>query len=134
MEFKVGDRVRLLVCQYGYPEGSIHSVLDVDGDKTLWIPGGGDGWEEYKRVCVSLDNVEFVSSTNQSNMNIKEQFVLALTPEPKKSFRKAGITNGDDLLTDEGQNIFLTWLLHSKYADEFKTQVVDGLLEDQKAA
>jgi hypothetical protein len=65
-------------------------------------------------------------------MNIKEKFVLALTKEPQKSFRKAGITNGDDLLTDDGQNIFLSWLLHEKHADEFKTQVVDGLLQDQK--
>ncbi len=64
--------------------------------------------------------------------NIKEKFVLALTKEPQKSFRKAGITNGDDLLTDEGTKVFLTWLLHKKYADEFKTEVVDDLLEEEK--
>jgi secreted Zn-dependent insulinase-like peptidase len=48
----------------------------------------------------------------------------------KKSFRKAEITSVYDLLTDEGQKTFLTWLLHSDYADEFKTDVVDGLLKD----
>mgnify|MGYP001565820297 FL=1 len=65
-------------------------------------------------------------------MNIKEKFVLAITPEPKKSFRKVGITDGDDILTDEGTRIFLTWLLHNKYAEEFKKDVVDGILEEER--
>ena len=63
-------------------------------------------------------------------MNIKEKFVLAITPEPQKSFRKAGITNGDDLLTEDGMNIFLSWLL-KKNQDDFKEKVVDGLLKDE---
>jgi hypothetical protein len=65
-------------------------------------------------------------------MNIKEKFVLALTKEPQKSFRKAGITNGDDILTDEGTKVFLSWLLHKKYADEFKTEVVNELLKKEE--
>jgi hypothetical protein len=55
-----------------------------------------------------------------------------LTKEPQKSFRKAGITNGDDLLTGDGQQIFLSWLLHEKYADDFKKEIVDGILEEKK--
>ena len=65
-------------------------------------------------------------------MDIKEKFVLAITPEPKKSFRKAGVTDGDDILTDEGTKVFLTWLLHNKYAEEFKTQVVDEILKEKE--
>jgi hypothetical protein len=65
-------------------------------------------------------------------MNLKEKFVLAIISEPKKSFRKAGITNGDDFLTDEGTKIFLTWLLHNKFADEFKKDVVDGILKEKE--
>ena len=65
-------------------------------------------------------------------MNIKEKFILSLTSEPKKTFRKAGITDGDDLLTDEGQKVFLTWLLHSKFAEEFKKEVADELVENIK--
>ena len=63
--------------------------------------------------------------------NLKEKFLLAITSEPMKSFRKAGVTNGDDLLTEDGQKIFLSWLL-KKNSDEFKKDVVDGILEDEK--
>jgi hypothetical protein len=34
------------------------------------------------------------------------------------------------MLTDEGTEIFLNWLL-MKYADEFKKEVVDKLLKEQ---
>lgn len=68
---------------------------------------------------------------NKKNMNITEKFLLAFKKEPEKSFRKAGITNGDDLLTDEGQQVFLSWLLQ-KHGSDFKSEVVDGLLESEK--
>ncbi len=66
-------------------------------------------------------------------MDIKEKFQLAFKSEPEKSFRKAGVTNGDDYLTDDGQKIFLSWLL-KKHGTEFKTEVVDELLKEDKAA
>lgn len=66
-----------------------------------------------------------------NTMNIKEKFILTLTREPQKSFRKAGITNGDDMLTDDGVKVFMTWMLN-KNAEAFKTEVVDGLLADMK--
>lgn len=61
------------------------------------------------------------------NMNIKEKFTLALTPEPQKTFRKLGITNGDNILTEEGSKIFQTWLLN-KNQDAFKKEVCDPML------
>lgn len=65
-------------------------------------------------------------------MDIKGNFILSLVKEPNKSFRKAGITDNNDLLTDDGQKIFMSWLLHKKYADEFKTSVVDEMTKDTK--
>lgn len=67
---------------------------------------------------------------NNKIMDIKEKFILAITKEPQKSFRKAGITNGDDLLTSDGQTIFLTWLLE-KHQEEFKKEVVDDILKEE---
>jgi hypothetical protein len=64
-------------------------------------------------------------------MGLKECFILSLAKEPQKSFWKAGITNGDDLLTDEGAKVFLSWLLHNKFSEDFKKDVVDDLLKDQ---
>ena len=59
---------------------------------------------------------------------ISSAFVLGLTPEPKKSYRKVGITNGDDVLTDEGMKIYLTYLLNKD--TDFKKDVVDSMLVD----
>lgn len=64
-------------------------------------------------------------------MNIKEQFTLAITPEPQKSFRKVGITDGDNLLTDDGVKVFLSWLL-TKNADAFKKEVVDDMVAEME--
>jgi hypothetical protein len=122
--FKAGDKLRFT------EDGDEITILLVEGNHLESTPsnGGCTNWTmNYLKENARIIN----TSLTNKQMGIKEQFVLALTPEPKKSFRKAGITNGDDLLTAEGQQIFLTWLLHTKHSDEFKTSVVDGLLADQ---
>ena len=89
--------------------------------------GGQDKWAfEFQLKLVS--SVE-QNKAEKKTMNIKEQFLLAITAEPQKSFRKAGITNGDDLLTDDGQKVFLSWLLKQNQ-DTFKKEVVDPILAD----
>jgi len=52
-----------------------------------------------------------------------------LLPEPQKSFRKVGITDGDNILTDEGMKIYLSWRL-MKDADEFKKEIVDDMVAE----
>jgi hypothetical protein len=69
---------------------------------------------------------------NKCMDGLKEKFILALTKEPQKSFRKAGITNGDDMLTVDGIVVFMSWLLHEKYAVDFKKEVVDDMLKDKE--
>jgi len=68
---------------------------------------------------------------NKKTMNIKEKFTLAFKSEPEKSFRKLEITNGDDFLTEDGQKIFLSWLL-KKHGPDFKKEVVDDLLKEKE--
>lgn len=122
---KIGDKV-ILNCKAVQNElgqrgtiissvREVHTVSLMSGNKDV----------VYSECYLLLDNEKTI-------MGLKESFILAITPEPKKSFRQAGVTNGDDILTDEGTKIFLTWLLHNKYADEFKTSVIDPLLADQK--
>lgn len=92
-----------------------------------------DGTKITTCGCYSVSDLQLLSSETSTSImgNITEKFLLAITKEPQRSFRKAGITNGDDLLTDEGTAVFLAWLL-SKNQDDFKKEVVDGLLEDEK--
>ena len=79
----------------------------------------------------SVDSVRYIKPIKKP-MTLKEKFVLAITPEPQKSFRKAGITNGDDLLTEEGSRVFLSWLL-TKNAEDFKKEVVNDLLKEKES-
>jgi hypothetical protein len=126
-KFKVGDRVRSTYPSNNGEEG----VIKRKGGKSdcWWIKGftygetGPDGLREYSECYLEL-----ISSNNQITMDLKEKFTLAFKSEPNKSFRKAGITNGDDFLTEEGQQVFLGWLLH-KHGDDFKKEVVDDLLK-----
>lgn len=124
-KFKVGDKVRSLFEQNVGEIGEIIEILDVGFVVKGFSRGAPYGeFHQYSECFLEL-------ITNQNTMNIKEKFVLALTPEPQKSFRKAGITNGDDLLTDDGQKIFLSWLLKQNQ-DQFKKEIVDDLLKEDK--
>lgn len=128
MTFKIGSKVKInpdsssstshkkgwkavIISSYN---GSSRAAWNVQ-----YEDGGTESWYQ--------DNLTLINNS----MDIKEKFTLAFKKEPEKSFRKAGITNGDDFLTEDGQLIFLGWLL-KKHGDEFKTDVVDGLLEDQE--
>lgn len=133
MKFRVGDNIMSKVSgRYGVIEqvddstGIICPYLVRFNEKDTHCPSSYPYWTDE-------DSIELVNESVNNNfksniMDLKEKFVLAVTPEPQKSFRKAEITDGDNLLTQDGQRIFLTWLL-GKYADEFKTAVVDGLLK-----
>lgn len=85
---------------------------------------------------LSEEHVNITNKINKLNTmsQITEKFALALTKEPMKTFRKLGITNGDDILTDDGMKIFLSWLLNKKFAEEFKTDVADDMLKDQESS
>lgn len=63
--------------------------------------------------------------------SLSEKFIIAMTKEPKKSFRELGITDGDDFITTDGQKIFLTYLLN-KFQEDFKKVVVDEILRKDK--
>lgn len=63
--------------------------------------------------------------------DILSKAALAFKKEPEKSFRKAGITNGDDMLTDEGAKIYLSWMLQ-KNAGDFLKEVVTPMLQEMK--
>lgn len=73
-----------------------------------------------------------LTNNNSIMDSIKEAFVNLTTPEPLKSFRKAGIVNGDNLPTEEGQAVFLSWLLKKNETD-FNAEVVQPILKEQAA-
>jgi hypothetical protein len=119
--FKVGDLVRRKWGTGGngfIAEGKEFIVYGLDPEGFII-----DSYGKYHYA----ENLELVK--NNKIMNTLEKFSLAFKKEPEKSYRKAGITNGDDLLTDEGTKVFLSYLL-TKHP-EFKTEVVDGILAEE---
>lgn len=65
-------------------------------------------------------------------LSLLEKFANIFTKEPFKSFRKANVTNGDDLLTPDGARIFINWLLKSKFAEDFNKEIVQEILKEDK--
>lgn len=129
-EFNVGDRVRRVSGgrNEGMDEGCEGTVVRFE-EGNLYIKeyGGNNNNHHHDPKYFIL-----VASGNSTIMNLREKFVLAFIKEPNRSFRKAGITNGDDILTEEGSRVFQSWLLHNKYAEEFKKEVVDVILVEEE--
>lgn len=128
-DFKKGDKVVRMGDTYKtIYKGGVYEIAD------LYSPDGTVQFMIFdaNRNQISCDPIYFQKvSTNLNNMSLKEKFATAFKSEPEKTFRKAEITNGDDFLTEDGQNIFLSWLL-KKHGEEFKKEVVDKLTKSDK--
>lgn len=129
--YKIGDRIKNIKTDSpNYTrEGK---VIEAGGGVRVRYDNGSEGFERknperYYKIITGASNNK---STGQIMADVMNSFVMAFLSEPEKSYRKAGITNGDGILTDTGMKIFLTWLLTKN--PEFKAQVVDGLLADMK--
>lgn len=121
-KFKPGDKVKVIANSSNHDQ-AIGSEVAVLKDRDSVSFNYRDNW--YMNDC------DAVLINNKINMNIIEKFALAFKSEPEKTFRKAGITNGDDLFTDDGQKVFLSWLL-KKHGEDFKKEVVDEILKEEK--
>jgi hypothetical protein len=135
MKFKVGDMVRILDTNGSFSPFSVGDIREIRcvSSTHVFFDYNGIGnccncgkhtWE------IKYEQVELINN-NYKNMNIKEKFITAFLSEPEKSFRKAGITNGDGFLTEDGQSMFLSWLLKKDWV-AFKKDVVDELLKEDK--
>jgi len=120
---KEGDKIKVVnkISGHSYAIGHVDTIVQVaaSGGKLIYYLAAGTGGYLYGSDMKLINN----------KMKTTEKFVLAFKSEPEKSFRKAGLTNGDDLLTEDGVKIFLGWLLR-KNGDDFKNEVVDDLLKD----
>lgn len=70
---------------------------------------------------------EIISFIIDTMDKITDKFKLLFKDELHKLFIKAGIIDINDIITNDGEKIFLTWLLFSKYKDDFKVEVVDKM-------
>lgn len=130
-KLKVGDRVRgdISVCSK-LENGAIGFITKIEHEY-FYI---NDCWHPWS-MTGQLEIIEEVINQNQNKfMDLKQKFASLFLKEPQKSFRKVSVTDGQDLLTQDGATIFLSWLLHSKHAEEFKKDVVDAMIAEQEAS
>jgi hypothetical protein len=121
MTLKIGDKVKFVKKSNGYNYNAILGlefvIKHIEENYKVWSDKEWFFEQDLKLI--------------KNNMNIKEKFITAFLGEPEKSFRKTGITNGDGFLTEDGQEVFLGWLLKQN-GPQFKTDVVDDLLKEQE--
>lgn len=136
-KLKEGDEVEII-----QQESSITTLQGIVGEITperfyLW-QNEKDGRTGYKNPesrgkkyswSVYKDDAEIHLINSKSIiMSLVKKFSDLFVQEPKKSFRNVGVTDSSDMLTEDGQKVFLSWLL-SKNQDAFKTEVVDKIIE-----
>ncbi len=63
--------------------------------------------------------------------DLSTAYKLARTPEPQKSFIKAGVTDQNGDFTNDGKLLFNAFLIE-KFGAEFKETVVDPILAEQE--
>ena len=109
-----------------YPEAPRYEILDDKLNKTnscscgsIMTKGGLIAYKPYKS-SFTMDS-------------IKSAFVNLFTTEPAKSFKKASIINGDNLLTPEGTEVFINWLFNKpENQTGFNDEVVQPILTETK--
>jgi len=133
--YKYKDEVIYLGDDFGLLKRGGLLIVEQDQSPGCEVYCRQSGYDYGTRFWINenllINNNDSQKESTKTMNNLKEKFLLAITAEPMKSFRKAGITNGDDLLTDDGQKVFLSWLLKEN-KDKFKTDVVDGILKDEE--
>lgn len=128
--YKVGQKIKN-IAKYGASNNGKFGIVRSVDHASVYITYD-DGCEGECFLATAHECYKIVKQAKPTIMeNIKEKLKIMLTPEPKKTFRTLGITNGDNELTDEGVEIFLQYLL-DKNQDDFKVTVCDPLLALKK--
>lgn len=125
--FKVGDHIKVVVGSRSNYACDKAVVLEVRTDGALCYQALSGPNEGMLNIC----NNENCKLIKKSMSSVKDKFVLVFKKEPEKFFIKAGIMGTDETLTEEGQEIFLTWLLKENGA-AFKKEVVDPILAEEE--
>lgn len=138
-KLKEGDEVEVAQTETIYTINKLKGIVgEIHSDKFyLWQDERDGSSGEKKPVSrgkkyswsVHKDDAEITLINSKSiTMSLIKKFSDLFVQEPKKSFRNAGVTDSSDILTEDGQKVFLSWLL-SKNQDAFKTEVVDKIIE-----
>lgn len=129
--FRAGDIVTVKKGCSGALPGNEYVLISSESGADLGTSEKGSN----EILCMCSWNWKLISQqslTPHPMSKLTEQFALLRKKEPQKSFFKLGITDQDDQLTEEGQELFIQWLLDIN-EKEFNDAVVQPLLKEQKS-
>lgn len=125
---KVGDGVRIR------RRGIYHCFLAGDVGKIISYRGC-PYWEvAVGSISQSIRGEDLELITNEGGkMSVWEKFKLNFLGEPEKTYRKLGITNGDNMPTEDGVKMVIAHLLtDGGISNSFFTKVAKPMLEEQE--
>ena len=129
MKFKIGDRVAYIKDGVAYIKDGVISQthgLEFSGTTVSGVTSSISNG--YYNNCA---NLLLITNQETKSMNLTEKFALAFKGEPEKSFIKAGVMKSDETLTEDGKQLFMTYLLR-QHGDDFKKTVVDPILAEEE--
>lgn len=124
-KFKVGDKLRQV--KAGNDSGEIGQITEIIA---ITPEGKYEANDSFWTENYLIENFELITN-NKSNMSLTQKFINAFKPEPYMTFREKGITNSDDMLTEEGKDLYINWQF-KKDAATFKTDVADKIVDETK--
>ena len=87
----------------------------------------------YKLFQLDTFNSKEISMNEETvKTSLVQKYRDSQLTEPIKTLKAAGVLNNEGSFTRDGWDLFTQWLL-KKFGDEFKTEVVDKLVEQPKA-
>lgn len=127
MAFSIGDRIKNIKTREC---GVIYYISQTENFPDIFVryDNGGDGHSGGNHPA--SDYYKLIGSTScKKEMNLLQKLSQSLMAEPEKSFRKLDITNGDNMLTCEGKDVFINWLFQKNKA-AFNTEVVVDMIAE----
>lgn len=132
-KFKVGDHVVgnhpnvYGITNLGWKGEVINISSDGRQIAVQALPGSGSGTYTVKEEYFDLIKSTTITTTIMTNLT--QKFRLLTKSEPEKTFIEKGIMDINENLTAEGRDLFNAFLFE-KHKAEFKTEVVDKLVDE----
>lgn len=139
-EFKIEDEVKIIYSrgstQDNYLLGKIGIVKCIHADSDLGIefPDSFPGQHDCNGIIKSgqgrwfeVNQLELIKSKGNFMGSIRDFYKSITKSEPEKSLNKAGLTDSNDVLTNEGREVFIAYLLEQNKT-AFKTAVADPII------
>ncbi len=134
---KVGSEVRAVPGMYNPcsridDSGTITKKITEVDESGFEIDGCRHSFKSGNFLEIIKGENDIKNKISNAIMTLVEKAKLALKGEPEKTFIKAGIMDMNDTFTTEGKELFKMFL-YNKFSAEFKTAVVDPIIEADKA-